>query len=103
MLSAATVTCALLGAAGLTASSTASAASIPQPGNGAALRMSLREDISQYLATRGSAEHISAVSLWVTFPGRAPGIDLAVGTAAGHPYPPASCGRSAATPKPSPR
>jgi D-alanyl-D-alanine carboxypeptidase len=80
MLSAATITCALLGATGLTASSAASAASIPQPGNGAALRTSLRHDISQYLATRGTAEHISAVSLRVTFPGRAPGIDLAVGT-----------------------
>jgi D-alanyl-D-alanine carboxypeptidase len=79
-LGAATVICVLLGAAGLTASSAASAASIPQPGNGAALRASLREDISQYLATRGTAEHISAVSLRVTFPGRAPGIDLAVGT-----------------------
>jgi hypothetical protein len=74
LLSAATVTCALLGAAGMTASS---AASIPPPGNGAALRTSLRDDISQYLATRGTAEHISAVSLRVTFPGRAPGIDLA--------------------------
>jgi D-alanyl-D-alanine carboxypeptidase len=79
LLSAATVTCVLLGAAGLTASSAASAASIPQPGNGTALRTSLRDDISQYLATRGTAEHISAVSLRVTFPGRAPGIDLAVG------------------------
>jgi D-alanyl-D-alanine carboxypeptidase len=80
LLSAATIACALLSAAGLTASSTASAASIPQPGNGAALRTSLRDDISQYLASRGTAEHISAVSLRVTFPGRAPGIDLAVGT-----------------------
>jgi hypothetical protein len=38
MLSAATVTRVLLGAAGLTASSAASAASIAQSGNGAALR-----------------------------------------------------------------
>src|ERR1700722_9648447 len=80
MLSAAAATCALLGAAGLTASGAASAASISQPGNGAALMSSLRDDIRQYLATRGTAEHISAVSLRVTFPGRAPGIDLAVGT-----------------------
>jgi D-alanyl-D-alanine carboxypeptidase len=80
MLSAATATCALLGAAGLTASGAASAASTPQPGHGAALQTSLRDDIRQYLATRGTAEHISAVSLRVTFPGRAPGIDVAVGT-----------------------
>ncbi len=80
MVSAAAVACALLGAAALTASSAASAASIPQPGHGAALVSSLRDDIKQYLATRGKAEHISAVSLRVTFPGRAPGIGLAVGT-----------------------
>jgi len=80
MVSAAAVTCALLGVAGLTASGPAGAASIPPPGHGAALRAALREDISQYLATRGTIEHISAVSLRVTFPGRAPAIDLAVGT-----------------------
>jgi D-alanyl-D-alanine carboxypeptidase len=90
MLSAATVACALLGAAELTASSAAGAASIPQPGKGAALLTSLRDDISQYLATRGVAEHISAVSLRVTFPGRAPGIDLAVGTNQYDGGPPAS-------------
>jgi D-alanyl-D-alanine carboxypeptidase len=80
MLSAAAVTCALIGAAGLTASGAASAASLPQSGHGTALRTSLRDDISQYLAARGTIEHISAVSLRVTFPGQAPGIDVAVGT-----------------------
>ncbi len=48
--------------------------------HGAAVQAALRDDLSQYLTTRGTAEHISAVSLRVTFPGSEPSIDLAVGT-----------------------
>lgn len=44
------------------------------------LRSALRQDLSQYLAARRAAEHISAVSLRVIFPGRQPSISLAVGT-----------------------
>jgi D-alanyl-D-alanine carboxypeptidase len=45
------------------------------------VQAALRHDLSHYLTTRRTAEHISAVSLRVTFPGREPGIDLAAGTA----------------------
>jgi D-alanyl-D-alanine carboxypeptidase len=47
---------------------------------GSALQSALRQDLSQYLAARKNAEHISAVALQVRFPGRRPGIELAVGT-----------------------
>ena len=42
--------------------------------------MALRQDLTLYLSTRGTAEHISTVSLRVTFPGTGPAINLAVGT-----------------------
>jgi D-alanyl-D-alanine carboxypeptidase len=45
----------------------------------AALRSGLRSDLSQYLAKRAKAEHISAVSLSVSLPGSASNIDVAVG------------------------
>ena len=82
-LAAAAAACALLGGATLSAATTATAAT-PVGGapsqSSAALQMALRQDLTHYLATRGTAEHISAVSLRVTFPGTGPAINLAVGT-----------------------
>jgi D-alanyl-D-alanine carboxypeptidase len=46
----------------------------------AALVAALRGELSRYLATRGRAEHISAVAVTVTFPGGQPAISLAAGT-----------------------
>jgi D-alanyl-D-alanine carboxypeptidase len=79
-LAAVTVACALLGPAGLFPGSAASASAGPAHDNGAGLRASLRHDLSQYLKARRKAEHISAVSLRVTFRGSGPGINLAAGT-----------------------
>jgi D-alanyl-D-alanine carboxypeptidase len=56
------------------------AAAAPPTGAAPAARASLRSEISHYLTTYRVAEHISAVSLAVTFRGRGPGIDLAVGS-----------------------
>jgi D-alanyl-D-alanine carboxypeptidase len=62
--------------------------SMAQPATGAApasgatptaVRASLRSDLTNYLNAYQAAEHISAVSLAITFPGR-PGINLAVGS-----------------------
>lgn len=47
---------------------------------GGAVAGALRADLRQYLAARGTAEHISGVSLTVTYPGHRPEIDLAAGT-----------------------
>jgi D-alanyl-D-alanine carboxypeptidase len=59
----------------------ASAASAAQPRQaGTTLRAALRRDLSDYLTTRRTAEHISGVSLRVTFPGRTPAISVADGT-----------------------
>src|SRR2546421_435890 len=58
-------------------------ASVAQPGqmpNGSSLRAALRADLHRYLSTRRVAEHMSAVSLAVSFRGRRPGINLAVGS-----------------------
>ena len=44
------------------------------------LRAALRHDLTHYLTTRRKAEHISAVSLRVTYPGTKPAISLATGT-----------------------
>ncbi|GHF32694.1 D-alanyl-D-alanine carboxypeptidase [Amycolatopsis bartoniae] len=44
------------------------------------LARALRAEIDQYLATRGTAEHISAVSVRVDYPGFKPSIDETVGT-----------------------
>ena len=79
-LTAATVLCALLGAAGLLPASAASATAGPARPNSGALRTALRHDLSSYLTARRKAEHISAVSLRVTFPGSGPAISLAAGT-----------------------
>ena len=79
-LSATAAACALLAAAGLVSGGAASASAATARGNGAGLQAALRHDISQYLTAEGKAEHISAVSLRVTFPGSEPAIDLATGT-----------------------
>jgi D-alanyl-D-alanine carboxypeptidase len=76
----ATAICALLGATGVLSSSAADASAGPPSGNGAALRTALRSDLTRYLTTRRKAEHISAVSLRVTFPGSKPSINVATGT-----------------------
>jgi D-alanyl-D-alanine carboxypeptidase len=79
-LAAAAATCALLGAA-TTLSFSATSASASQPGqSSAALGAALRGDLSRYLTDRRTAEHISAVSLRVTFAGSRPPISLATGT-----------------------
>jgi D-alanyl-D-alanine carboxypeptidase len=76
-LTAAVAAGAMLGAAGLLPASVASASARH---SGTALRTALRRDLSHYLTTRRKAEHISAVSLRVTFPGGKPSISLATGT-----------------------
>jgi D-alanyl-D-alanine carboxypeptidase len=40
----------------------------------------LHADLDQYLADRGTIEHVSAVSLRVDYPGEQPGIDITAGT-----------------------
>jgi D-alanyl-D-alanine carboxypeptidase len=72
--------CALLGAAGILSGRPASASADPPRQSGTALLAALRQDLSRYLRTQRKAEHISAVSLRVTFAGTTPAIDLAVGT-----------------------
>ena len=63
------------------AAGTALPASAVEPDRrGSGLVSALRAELDQYLAARGTAEHISADSLTVTFPGGRPGIDLAAGT-----------------------
>jgi D-alanyl-D-alanine carboxypeptidase len=79
-LAAVTVACALLGTAGILPGAAASAAAGPPRQNGAALRAALRGDLTHYLTTRHKAEHISAVSLRVTYPGNTQSINLAAGT-----------------------
>lgn len=79
-LSATAAACALLAAAGLLSGGAASASAGTPRGNGAGLQAALRHDISRYLTAERTAEHISAVSLRVTFPGSEPAIDLATGT-----------------------
>jgi D-alanyl-D-alanine carboxypeptidase len=44
------------------------------------LQAALHRDLTRYLTARRKAEHISAVSLRVTFPGTRPAISLAAGT-----------------------
>src|ERR1700722_18421967 len=79
-LAAAAATCALLGAAG-TLSFSATSASASQPSqSSAALGAALRADLSRYLTDRRTAEHISAVSLRVTFASSRLPISVATGT-----------------------
>ncbi len=79
-LAAAAATCALLATAGMALAGPASASAGPARQSGAALRAALRGDLRRYLTARRTAEHISAVSLRVTFPGSRPAIALATGT-----------------------
>ena len=54
---------------------------LPRPAqSGATLRAALHRDLSRYLTARRPAEHISAVSLRVTFPGARSAFSLAAGT-----------------------
>ena len=80
-LAAAVAAGALLGTAALLPASAASTTGRPPPPGAAALLAGLRHDLTHYLSTRRTTEHISAVSLRVTFPGRQPAISLAAGTA----------------------
>lgn len=52
----------------LTAWTGASAGSSQSSDGGSVLQSALRKDLSQYLAARKDAEHISAVALQVSFP-----------------------------------
>jgi D-alanyl-D-alanine carboxypeptidase len=79
-LTAAAVTCALLATAGMALAGPASASAGPARQSGTALRAALRGDLRRYLTARRTAEHISAVSLRVSFPGSRPAIALATGT-----------------------
>ncbi|HEY2577746.1 MAG TPA: serine hydrolase domain-containing protein [Streptosporangiaceae bacterium] len=79
-LTAAAAGCALLGATGMFPGGAASASTGPPGGSGATLRAALRGELSHYLAARRKAEHISAVSLRITYPGTKPAISLATGT-----------------------
>ena len=79
-LAAAAATCALFATAGMALAGPASASAGPAPRSGAALQAALRGDLHRYLTARHTAEHISAVSLRVTFPGSRPAIALATGT-----------------------
>ena len=78
-LTAAAVTCALLATAGMALAGPASASAGPARQSGTALRAALRGDLRRYLTARRTAEHISAVSLRVSFPGSRPAIALATG------------------------
>ena len=79
-LAAAAATCALLGTAGTLSFSATSASASPPGQSSAGLGAALRGDLSRYLTDRRTPEHISAVSLRVTFPGSRPPISLASGT-----------------------
>ena len=79
-LAAAAATCALLGVAGTLCFSAPSASASQPDQSSAALGAALRGDLSRYLTERRTAEHISAVSLRVTFAGSRPPISLATGT-----------------------
>jgi len=79
-LTAAAAACALLGGAGMLTSGAASASASSPGGSGAALRAALRADLTHYLSTRRKAEHISAVSLRVSYAGDKPAMNLAAGT-----------------------
>ena len=76
-LAAAAAACALLAT---TATTSASASAPPARAGSSALRAALHRDLSRYLTDRRTAEHISAVSLRVTFAGSRPAIGMATGT-----------------------
>ena len=91
-LVAAAATFALLGAAGIFSSSAASASASQTRQNSTALVAALSGDLSHYLSARGTAEHISAVSLRVTFAGSRPPISLVTGSTRYGGGPPAPAG-----------
>ena len=72
------VVLAMLSVGGWTGRSAAVAT--PRGGGGAVPLGSLHSALSDYLATRGQAEHMSAVGLRVSFPGHEPSVNMAVGT-----------------------
>jgi len=79
-LAAAAAACALLSAGALWSAGPASASAARPRQAGATLPAALRGDLSDYLAARRTAEHISAVSLEITFRDGRPAISLADGT-----------------------
>ena len=79
-LAAAAAAAALLTTAALALAGAASASAAPARASSTALQAALDRDLSHYLTTRRTAEHISADSLQVTFPGTRPAISLATGT-----------------------
>ena len=81
---------ALLTTAALASAGAASASATPRRQSAAPLHTALRHDLSRYLTARRTAEHISAVSLRVTFPDSRPPISLAAGTTRYHGGPPVS-------------
>jgi D-alanyl-D-alanine carboxypeptidase len=89
-LTAAAVGCALLGAGGLLSAGPASASAGQPRQASTTLRAALSRDLSDYLTARRTAEHISAVSLEITFRGSRPAISLADGTTRYHGGPPVS-------------
>ena len=88
-LVAAAAACALLTTAAMASAGAASASATPGR-QSAALHTALRRDLSRYLTARRTAEHISAVSLRVTFAGSRLPISLAAGTTGYHGGPPVS-------------
>jgi D-alanyl-D-alanine carboxypeptidase len=80
LAAAAAAAAALLTTAGMASAGAASASAAPAPASSAALRAALHRDLGRYLTARRKAEHISADSLRVTFPGSRPAISLATGT-----------------------
>ncbi len=90
-LAAAAATCALLAAGTLSFSATSASAS-PPGRSSAALAAALGGDLNRYLADRRTAEHISAVSLRVTFAGSRPPISVATGTTRYNGGPPVAAG-----------
>ena len=79
-LTAAAAAAALLTTAALASTGAASASAAPARASSTALQTALHRDLSHYLTTRRTVEHISADSLQVTFPGTRPAISLATGT-----------------------
>src|ERR1039457_5077317 len=79
-LTAAAASCALLSAGTFLPAGAASASAAQPRQAGTTLQAALRQDLSDYLTARRTAEHISAVSLRITFPGTRPAISVADGT-----------------------
>ena len=89
-LAATAAAAALLITAALASAGAASASAAPGHQSAAALHAALHRDLTRYLTARRTAEHISADSLRVTFPGSRPAIALAAGTTRYHGGPPVS-------------